>query len=90
MPKTKINIYHVKNQLDRIESFLIESAPKNFYDPLIHIQTEDKGERVYKFNGVYYRDAANLFVAVTNQTNYPNKISAFRNLLADYSRIEEL
>jgi hypothetical protein len=90
MAKTYITNFELKKQLDKLYGLVAAIQPTNFYEPLLHIQTEDKGDRIYKYKGVYYKTDANLYKAVKYTTNYDKEIKAFRTLLTDLSRNEEL
>lgn len=87
-----ITNYNLKKQLDQIQEFIMGSLPESFYDPLEWIQTEDKGERVYKFKGVYYRkkDLISLHKAVQLHSNYSRQPDAFKKLCAKLGRNTEL
>lgn len=92
MSKATITNFQLKKQLDKIQDFIMDSQIDSFYDPLDYIKTEDKGERVYKFKGVYYRekDLSNLHKAVQLHSNYSKQLNAFKKLCAVLGRNTEL
>ena len=92
MSKTRISNFLIKKQLDKIHDLLMANQEDTFYEPLDYIQDPDKGERVYKYKGVYYNtnNIKHLYNAVINHTKYDKQLKAFREMVTDLSRNIEL
>jgi len=97
----KINLYNIKQHLNSLSDQLHEIRPHRWYVPEHYIQNPDQGEKIYKFNGVYYRskeiktllDALRLYYqnAAQNETTklIPKTTAGLSSILTDFSRIKE-
>lgn len=93
MPKHNITLFDLKKQLDLLYSRVNEIAIKsqNFYDPLPLIRSNDKGERIYKYQNAYYNNLKTLYEAVTYQTpNYTKQLKTFKEMATNPNRTSEL
>ena len=92
MSKTTITNYEIKKQLEKMHALLIANQEDTFYEPLDYIQDPDKGERVFKYKGVYYTsdNIKHLYDAVISNTKYDKQLKAFREMTTNLSRNIEL
>lgn len=92
MTMSKVNIFQLKKQLDRIHELILGAQEDTFYEPLEHIKDEDKGERVFRYKGVYYTkdNIKILHDAIVRNEGYENQLKAFREMTTNLSRNKEL